>query len=83
MSPNELIDKIADVYEMIIKIGDRRFTICDEDEKGFSIAEYDKPETEKHFDGPRSLANEYVIDGQRLIDLAEKITIIDYTGFVL
>ena len=35
MSRNELIKKIKNAYEMVISIDGRKFTICDENEKGF------------------------------------------------
>ena len=82
MSKNELIQKIQNAYEMVIRIADRRFTICDENEKGFSIAEWDKPETEKYFIDAEALVEGFVIDGVNLLALIDRIVIDDYTGFV-
>ena len=59
MSRNELFQKIKDAYEMVIEIDDRKFTICDENENGFSIAEWYKPETEKYFRSPEEILDEY------------------------
>ncbi len=81
MSRNELIKKIKNAYEMVISIDGRKFTICDENEKGFSIGEHYKPETEVYFQDAESLANEFVINGKPLAEYAETIVIEDYTGF--
>lgn len=83
MSKDELFQKIKDAYEMVIKVENRKFTICDEYEKGYSIAEWDKPETEKYFDNPESLVTEFMINGENLSSCAEKVEVVDYTGFVM
>lgn len=82
MSKNELIQKIDNAYEMVIIIDDRRFTICDEYEKGFSIAEWDKPETEMYFTNAEQLVESYSINGKVLADYAVTLIVEDYTGFV-
>jgi len=82
MSRNELFQKIKDAYEMVIEIDDRKFTICDENENGFSIAEWYKPETEKYFRSPEELLDEYMINGKSLSNYENELTIVDYTGFV-
>ena len=81
MGKNDLIQKIKDAYEMVIRIDDRRFTICDENEKGYSIAEWDKPETEAYFKDAETLAEDYTINGEKLSDCWTRIVIEDYTGF--
>ncbi|MBQ6722484.1 MAG: hypothetical protein IJQ88_09995 [Clostridia bacterium] len=82
MSRNELFQKIKDAYEMVIEIDDRKFTICDENENGFSIAEWYKPETEKYFRSPEEILDEYMINGKSLSNYENELTIVDYTGFV-
>ncbi len=82
MNGNELIQKIRNTYEMVISINNRTFTICDENEKGFSIMEQHKPETELYFKDPESLVSGFMINDQPLIKYAETITIKDYTGFI-
>ena len=81
MSRNDLVKKIQNAYEMVIRVAGRQFTICDENEKGFSIAEWNKPETEKHFQNAETLINEYVINAKPLLSYAGEIEIEDYTGF--
>ena len=82
MSRNELFQKIKDAYEMVIEIDDRKFTICDENENGFSIADWYNPETEKYFRSPEELLDEYMINGKSLSNYENELTIVDYTGFV-
>ena len=81
MSRDDFIQKVENTYEMIIKIGNRRFTVCDENEKGFSIAEWNMPETEQYYPDGKTLVEKYMIDKKNLIDYVDRIDIVDYTGF--
>ncbi len=81
MTSNDLIQTIRNTYEMVISVNNHSFTICDENEKGFSIMEHYKPETKICFKDPESLVYEYIIDNKPLIAYAEDITIEDFTGF--
>ena len=80
MTNAELFKKIETAFEMVISINGKHFTITNENEHGFSIAEHNKPDSEKLFPDADSLIGGYMIEGKRLRDYAELIRIEDYTG---
>lgn len=81
MTSEELTRKVRNASEMVFSVNEKRFTVCDEDEKGFSIAQWNRPDTEKYFAGAEDLVNGYQIDGKPVTEWAEDIRIEDYTGF--
>lgn len=66
---------------MVFSVNGERFTVCDENEKGISIAQWNMPDTERYFSSAEDLINEYQIDGKPVKEWAESIRIEDYTGF--
>ena len=81
MRNDELVRKISNASEMVFSVNGKRFTVCDEEEKGFSIAQWNRPDTERYFASAEDLVNEYQIDGKPVKEWAESIRIEDYTGF--
>ena len=81
MQRNELIKKIEHSFELVIAIGDDRFTIVDEDDKGYSIAKWGEKDTERMFNNAEMLVSEYMINGKPLEDHAQEVKIIECTGF--
>lgn len=81
MTANEFIEKVDNVSEMVFSVNGRKFTICDEYEKGFSIAEWNKQDTEMYYRDAASLVRKYMIDGKSVSEYVNEITIEDYTGF--
>lgn len=81
MTSKELTRKVRNASEMVFSVNEKRFTVCDEDEKGFSIAQWNRPDTEKYFSSAEDLVNGYQIDGKPVEEWAEDIRIEDYTGF--
>ena len=81
MKIDELIRKVDNASEMVFSIGGKRFTVCDEEEKGFSIAEWNRQETERFFHNAEDLVNGYQIGGKPLADQAGNILVEDYSGF--
>ena len=81
MRNDEFIRKIDNASEMVFSVNGERFTVCDENEKGISIAQWNMPDTERYFSSAEDLINEYQIDGKPVKEWAESIRIDDYTGF--
>lgn len=82
MTNDELTRKVSNASEMILSVKGKRFTICEEDEKeGFSIAQWNKPDTERYFANAKELVDSYQIDGKTLGECAGEIRIEDYTGY--
>lgn len=81
MKNDEFTRKVSNASEMVFSVNGKRFTVCDEDEKGISIAQWHRQDTEKYFASAESLVNEYQIDGKPVAEWAESIRIEDYTGF--
>lgn len=82
MKKNDLVEKIENAFEMVFSVNGRKFTVTDEEEKGFSIAEWYKQETEKYFKDAQTLADNYMIDGKTVAELSDSIKIEEYTGVV-
>lgn len=81
MKNDEFTKKVSNASEMVFSVNGKRFTVCDEDEKGISIAQWHCQDTERYFASAESLVNEYQIDGKPVAEWAESIRIEDYTGF--
>ena len=80
MTKNEFLQKIENAFEMVITIGEKRFTITDENEKGISIAEWGNQQSERYFPDARTLIDGYIIDDRPIGEQAEFIMVKDYTG---
>ena len=80
MTVDEFIHKIEYGRDIMLKIGDRGFTILTWFEEGPGIAEWYKPETEKRFPNAQALVYGYLINGKPLAEYAADIVITDYTG---
>ena len=80
MKSEELTRKIENASEMVFSVNGKRFTICDEEVKGFIIAQWNRPDTERYFTSAVDLVNRYQIGGKPMIEWAEDIRIEDYTG---
>ena len=63
------------------KIGGARFILCNEDERGCSIAEWDKPEQQRRFRDPDELTSGYRIGGRPLGEWTDAIVIEDFIRF--
>lgn len=80
MDRNEFIKKVENAFEMTFSVSGKRFTVIDENEKGFSIAEQNHQETEQYFPDAKALVNGYMIDGKSVGEYATTIQIIEYCG---
>ena len=78
---SEFCERIRGVREMIFSIGGARFILCNEDERGCSIAEWDKPEQERRFRDPDELTSGYRIGGRPLGEWTDAIVIEDFIRF--
>ena len=82
MTKKELIDKIENVYEMIITFSGRMFRIRRDEEDCLHIEERSRKDTEKHSTDINQMMNRYKIDGKPLRDYADAIRIIKYTALL-
>ena len=78
---SEFCERIRGVREMIFSIGGARFILYNEDERGCSIAEWDKPEQERRFRDPDELTSGYRIGGRPLGEYVDAIVIEDFIRF--
>lgn len=82
MTRKELVDKIENVFEMVIAISGRLFRIRRDEDDCLIIAERSRKESVKHYSDTYDMISRYKIDGKPLRDYAEKITIVKYTALL-
>ena len=82
MNKKELVEKIENVFEMIIAVGGRMFRILRDEDDNLIIAERSRKETEKHYTDTYDMISRYKIDGKPLRDYADAITIVKYTALL-
>lgn len=80
MQKSEFIKRVEMTSEMMFTIGGTGFTINEEDD-GFSIAQWNRQETQKQFKDAESLANEYMVNGKPIGEQTREITETFYTGY--
>ena len=82
MTRKELVDKIENVFEMVIAISGRFFRILRDEDDNLIIAERSRKESEKHYSDTYDMISRYKIDGKPLRDYAEAIRIVKYTALL-
>ena len=82
MTRKELVDKIENVFEMVIAISGRFFRILRDEDDNLIIAERSRKESVKHYSDTYDRIRRYKLDGKPLRDYAEKITIVKYTALL-
>lgn len=80
MTKQELIEKIRKGTDIMFKIGEKGFTICDsmDSDNGKDIAPWGGAGA-MVFPDAETLVNQFLIDGAALGDLAKDVIITDYT----
>lgn len=82
MNKKELVEKIEQVYEMIIAIGGRLFRIRRDEEDRLIIAERNRKESIKRYTDTYDMISRYKIDGKPLRDYVDAIRIVKYTALL-
>ena len=82
MNKKELVEKIENVFEMIIAVGGRMFRILRDEDDNLIIAERSRKETEKHYTDTYDMITRYKIDGKPLRDYIDSIRIVKYTALL-
>ena len=82
MTRKELVEKIEDVFEMVISISGRLFRIRRDEDDNLIIAERSRKDSEKHYSDTYDMISRYKINGKPLRDYAEAITVVKYTALL-
>ena len=82
MTRKELVEKIENVFEMVIAISGRVFRIRRNEDDCLIIAERSRKESEKHYTDTYDMISRYKIDGKPLRDYADTIRIVKYTALL-
>ena len=79
MTRKELVEKIENVFDMVITVSGRMFRIRRDEDDCLIIAERSRKESIKHYSDTYDMISRYKIDGKPLRDYAEAIRIVKYT----
>ena len=82
MTRKELVEKIEDVFEMVISVSGRLFRIRRDEDDNLIIAERSRKDSEKHYSDTYDMISRYKINGKPLRDYAEAITVVKYTALL-
>ena len=82
MTRKELVDKIENVFEMVIAISGRLFRIRRDEEDRLIIAERNRRESVKRYTDTYDMISRYKIDGKPLRDYVDAIRIVKYTALL-
>lgn len=82
MTRKELVEKIENVFEMVISVGGRMFRILRDEDDNLIIAERSRKDSEKHYTDTYDMISRYKINGRPLRDYAEAITVVKYTALL-
>jgi len=82
MTRKELVEKIENVFEMVIAVSGRMFKILRDEDDCLIIAERNRKESEKHYSDTYDMISRYKIDGKPLRDYADAIRIVKYTALL-
>ena len=78
---SDFVERAHSVREMMFSIGEARFILCNEDERGCSIAEWDRPEKETLFRNIDELIHGFQFGGRPLGEYVDAIVIEDFIRF--
>ena len=82
MTRKELVEKIENVFEMVISVGGRMFRILRDEDDNLIIAVRSRKDSEKHYTDTYDMISRYKINGRPLRDYAEAITVVKYTALL-
>ena len=82
MTRKELVEKIENVFDMVITVSGRMFRIHRDEDDCLIIAERSRKESIKHYSDTYDMISRYKIDGKPLRDYAEAIRIVKYTALL-
>ena len=82
MTRKELVEKIENVFDMVITVSGRMFRIRRDEDDCLIIAERSRKESIKHYSDTYDMISRYKIDGKPLRDYAEAIRIVKYTALL-
>ena len=82
MTRRELVEKIENVFDMVITVSGRMFRIHRDEDDCLIIAERSRKESIKHYSDTYDMISRYKIDGKPLRDYAEAIRIVKYTALL-
>ena len=82
MTRKELVEKIENVFDMVITVSGRMFRIRRDEDDCLIIAERSRKESIKHYSDTYDMISRYKIDGKPLRDYADAIRIVKYTALL-
>ena len=82
MTRKELVEKIENVFDMVITVSGRMFRIRRDEDDCLIIAERSRKESIKHYSDTYDMISRYKIDGKPLRDYAEAIRIVKYIALL-
>ena len=82
MTRKELVEKIENVFDMVITVSGRMFRIRRDEDDCLIIAERSRKESIKHYSDTYDMISRYKIDGKPLRDYADTMTIEKYTALL-